>query len=283
MAERVQSLAKSASLDLNESCLESRKLDSMKELAYGASHEINNPLANIAARAQTLLRDEEDPQRRHALLAIHKQALRAHEMISDLMLFARPPELIRKKLDLKHLIDLVTEELAESCKLHDVQIFTDMPEEPVAIEADAEQLMVALSALCTNSIEAIGSSGTIWIKLRPPRTKRSYHTEDDQAAIHDQMMIEVMDDGPGLSGKARRHLFDPFYSGREAGRGLGFGLSKCWRIITDHGGTVGVDHYLNVDNDGDLHDSISRQGARFIITLPIHSQPPSGELPENAS
>ena len=64
----------------------------MKELAYGASHEINNPLANIAARAQALLRDEADPERRRSLEAIYQQAMRAHEMISDLMLFARPPE-----------------------------------------------------------------------------------------------------------------------------------------------------------------------------------------------
>jgi C4-dicarboxylate-specific signal transduction histidine kinase len=50
----------------------------------------------------------------------------------------------------------------------------------------------------------------------------------------------VHDDGPGISDEARRHMFDPFYSGREAGRGLGFGLSKCWRIVTDHGGQVVV-------------------------------------------
>ena len=138
----------------------------MKELAYGASHEINNPLANIAARAQTLLRDEKDPQRRQALMAIHKQALRAHEMISDLMLFARPPELIRKKLDVHGLIERVTTELSDACRLHDVKLITNLPEKSVEIEADAEQLAVALGALCTNGLEAIGTSGTITITLR---------------------------------------------------------------------------------------------------------------------
>ena len=73
--------------------LHEAKLDAMKELAYGASHEINNPLANISGRAQSLLRDEADPKRRKLLLAIDNQAMRAHEMISDLMLFARPPAL----------------------------------------------------------------------------------------------------------------------------------------------------------------------------------------------
>ena len=73
-------------MDDFEQRLEREKLEALKELAYGASHEINNPLANIAARAQTLLDDEIDPERRRKLLAIHRQALRAHEMIADLML-----------------------------------------------------------------------------------------------------------------------------------------------------------------------------------------------------
>ncbi|MEX0818839.1 MAG: histidine kinase dimerization/phospho-acceptor domain-containing protein, partial [Pirellulaceae bacterium] len=64
------------------------KLASMRELAYGASHEINNPLANISSRAQTLLDDESDPQRRRKLATINSQAFRAHEMIADMMLFA---------------------------------------------------------------------------------------------------------------------------------------------------------------------------------------------------
>ena len=70
-----------------------RKLLAMKELAYGASHEINNPLANISSRAQLLLRDEVDPERRRSLATINSQAFRAHEMIADMMLFAKPPAL----------------------------------------------------------------------------------------------------------------------------------------------------------------------------------------------
>ena len=72
--------------------VERAKLEAMKELAYGAGHEINNPLANIATRAQTLLQEETDPEKRRKLAAINAQAFRAHEMIADLMLFARPPQ-----------------------------------------------------------------------------------------------------------------------------------------------------------------------------------------------
>jgi C4-dicarboxylate-specific signal transduction histidine kinase len=62
-----------------------------------------------------------------------------------------------------------------------------------------------------------------------------------------------------VAAEVREHIFDPFFSGREAGRGLGFGLSKCWRIVTEHGGRVTV-------GDG------AERGAVFIIELPLGSE-----------
>ena len=91
--------------------LETDKLQAMKELAYGASHEINNPLANISSRAQLLLRDEPDPERRRSLSTINSQAFRAHEMLADLMLFAKPPAIVRQPLDLVALVRQVVQQL----------------------------------------------------------------------------------------------------------------------------------------------------------------------------
>jgi signal transduction histidine kinase len=69
----------------------------------------------------------------------------------------------------------------------------------------------------------------------------------------------VGDDGPGISDAMRQHIFDPFYSGREAGRGLGVGLSKAWRFVTNHGGSIDV-------------EANSPQGARFLIRVPAKPQ-----------
>jgi signal transduction histidine kinase len=222
--------------------LEREKLDALKELAYGASHEINNPLANIAARAQTLLRDEKSPDRRRALEAIHQQAMRAHEMISDLMLFARPPRLVPEAVDLREMLERVAKNHEAECERRNVRLTLLLPETPVVIQADPQQLAVAVDALVRNAAEAIGEDGAIEVKLEPPG-------EDGMASI------EVADTGPGISTEVRRHLFDPFFSGREAGRGLGFGLSKCWRIVTDHGGSVVV-------------DESTMAGARLALRLP---------------
>ena len=230
--------------------LERQKLDALKELAYGASHEINNPLANIAARAQTLLRDETHPERRRALEAIHHQALRAHEMIADLMLFARPPQLVLESVDLDELLRQVVKSLAEECADRQIEFVAELPDESVLILGDAEQITVALKAVCVNALEAIGRSGTVTITLR---------LEDFAGDV--RAVIEIADTGPGISPEIREHIFDPFFSGREAGRGLGFGLSKCWRIVTEHGGEIVV-------------SSAPVQGATFTIYLPSKSSPP---------
>ena len=212
-----------------EQRLEHEKLESLKELAYGASHEINNPLANIAARAQTLLEDETDPARRRMLLAIHRQAMRAHEMISDLMLFARPPKLQLATCKLPQLVERVVDEHRETAAEREIQLVSNLGGEPIELLADETQLAVAIGAVVTNAVEAVGTGGHVQVTVRRMELAGEPWAE-----------IVVRDDGPGISPEVRPHIFDPFFSGREAGRGLGFGLSKCWRIVTDHGGQVVV-------------------------------------------
>ena len=106
--------------------------------------------------------------------------------------------------------------------------------------ASEQQLTVTLRAMCQNALEAIGGGGQIEIGLG----QTEHHVE-----------IRVTDNGPGIPPEQRRHLFDPYYSARQAGRGLGLGLSKAWRIVTNHGGRIDV-------------ESEPGHGATFIITLP---------------
>ncbi len=216
------------------------KLDAMKELAYGASHEINNPLANIALRAQTLLKREDDPDKRKALEAMHRAAMRAHEMISDLMLFARPPQLVRAPVDVGAVVKEVAAELAPRAESGDTLLLVAGAPSPVVANVDAAQLAVAVRAVVENSLDALGQGGEVRIEV------------DNR---HAEAVIRVIDNGPGVPAEVRPHVFDPFFSGREAGRGLGFGLSKCWRIVTDHGGAVRL-------------DSEPGQGVTVTITLP---------------
>ncbi len=236
--------------------LERAKLEALKEFAYGAGHEINNPLANISARAQTLLKEESDPERRQKLAAINTQAFRAHEMIADLMLFARPPEMKPERIEvtafLTQLAQTWRDEAAE--QQTDVELhWNDGPQpDELAAWADPVSLSVALRALVTNALEALGHGGRVEVAARPARLPASgLARTQDSAAVE----ISVRDNGPGISAEIRNRIFDPYFSGREAGRGLGFGLCKCWRIVTAQGGRIEVASDVGA-------------GATFSITLP---------------
>jgi signal transduction histidine kinase len=218
--------AHQATVERLESTLENRKLSALRELAYGASHEINNPLANISTRAQALLRDEREPDRRRKLATIHTQAMRAHEMISDLMFFAKPPALRPARLELSHLLASVAAEASPDADRQGTVLEQQTGSAELSLVADSDHLKSCLRSLVSNALEALGEGGRIVLACRPA----------DDSAVE----ISVADNGPGLSDAARQHAFDPFYSGREAGRGLGFGLAKCWRVVGMHGGNVSI-------------------------------------------
>jgi signal transduction histidine kinase len=225
--------------------VERGKLAAMAEFAAGAGHEINNPLAIIAGRAQLCLRDETDPERRRELALINAQVKRAYEMIADMRLFARPPRPELKTVELASLLDSLVLELAAAQQ--QVALTRSGEKGPLEIEADPVQLQVAVRALVTNAFEALAGGG---------------HVGVDLCRLDDSVGIVVTDDGPGILPEHRPHIFDPFYSARQAGRGLGLGLSKCWRIVGLHHGRIEV-------------QSEPGQGACFTITLPWR-QPKAG-------
>lgn len=203
--------------------LQAEKLAALRQLAYGASHEINNPLANIAMRAEMLVRGEADEERKRKLLVIRQQALRAHEMISDLMLFANPPRPAFQNLELLNWMGNLSLELRPDLELAGAELQLDCQVfQPVV--ADPVQLAEAVRALVRNAIEAQPKGAVI--RLRAAGTPAG------------ETWLEVRDNGPGISDQVARHMFDPFFSGREAGRGLGFGLPKAWRIAELHSGSL---------------------------------------------
>jgi len=210
--------------------LEAAKLAALAEFAAGAGHEINNPLATIVGRVQALLKDEQDPSRRQSLATIAAQAFRIRDMIGDLMVFARPPAPVLERLVLNDALCAIVERFQDAAR-EQASSLTFEADVTVFASADPTQLNVVLSELVRNSLEAVApSSGEIRLSVAAATIdQRSY-----AVAI-------VADNGRGLSETDRAHLFDPFYSGRDAGRGLGFGLTKCWRIVTNHGGFIDVE------------------------------------------
>jgi signal transduction histidine kinase len=235
--------------------LEEAKLRALYQFAYGLSHEINNPLTNIATRAQTLMVNEQDPQRRRKLAVIVQQAFRAHEMIADLMLFANPPAMRPEHTDLEKVIATVLSELKPLATEKKIRLTRGGDAGSVFATVDPVQLAVAIKAVVQNALEAVGEKGLVEVRLStasgaasvpqldPPHAAvpapklKGNHKPLAAKSFH---LLTVKDNGPGIAAETREHIFDPYFSGREAGRGLGLGLSKAWRIVDLHGGRIDV-------------------------------------------
>lgn len=233
-----------------EAAVAEARLVAMRELAYGAGHEINNPLANIATRAQSLLLEEQDAERRRKLATIVDQAFRARDMIGGLMLFARPPKPRPADADVGGMVAAVLESAQSLAAGRSVRLEFSPPPTPVAVVADPSQVEEALRAIVVNAVEAVEPRGRVVV---------SVHIGAAVAAGGDAAGptcdIVVADDGHGMDDETLRRAFDPFFSGREAGRGAGLGLSKAWRLIGINGGEVAIDSRIG-------------HGTRVSITLP---------------
>lgn len=218
LTQRQRSLEEAFDRRLNKT-----KLGAIKELAYGLSHEINNPLANISTRAQQLQRAEQDPSRVATLQRIIDQVYRAHEMIADLMFYANPPVAQLGPCDIAPMVHSVVESFHEETERQGIRVEVTTPDEPTIVTVDAKMMGEALRVLIRNAVEAIGCQGTIVVSI---------------AINGENTKIHVADSGPGLTEKARQHAFDPYFSGREAGRGLGLGLCRAYRIAKLHNGEI---------------------------------------------
>jgi len=240
--------------------LAEQKLSSLAEFAAGAGHEINNPLAVISGQAQYILKqmnwveelllEEPTPgilfeavksKLTKPLQTIVGQSQRIHQVITDIMLFARPQS---PRVGVVPVAKLIAEAVATVRALAEERrvrlVCPDAPAQ-LAVRVDALQIRLALANLLRNGLEAAPAEG--WASLRVQREPNG------------DVAFAIEDNGPGLGDYQAEHLFDPFYSGRAAGRGRGLGLSTAWRLARQHGGDVRRDQ--------------NAQGAtRFLLILP---------------
>lgn len=198
-------------------------LDAMAEFAAGAAHELNNPLAIVAGRAQLLQARLVDPEHRLALQTIINQARRAHQILRDLIYIARPPSPRRIPCLPDRVLREVVDDLQTEARSREIRLSCRLSRSPAPVSTDPEALRHLADALLRNALEATDPGGEVGVES----------IDDPQSVVW-----EVRDEGIGLDEDRAAHLLDPFYCGRQAGRGLGLGLPRVARFVRAAGGRI---------------------------------------------
>jgi signal transduction histidine kinase len=205
-------------VEREEPALRQAKLAALAEFAAGAGHELNNPLAVIVGRAQLLLAREDDPVATRMLRAILSQAQRAHRILRDLMYVARAPSPRMRPVQPDEVVRACLRDARAEAEARGVRLVGDPGGPGPKVWADPDALRHLADILVRNALEATPKGGTV-------------HVSSAVAADASALRWVVQDTGRGIAAAEGEHLFDPFFCGRQAGRGLGLGLPRAARIV----------------------------------------------------
>ncbi len=204
-------------------------LGMMAEMSAGAAHELNNPLAVIAGRAQLLLRNVTDDRIRRDLTIIDEHARRASNIVSELLDYAKPAPPQPRTFAARRWAEGVRQHWECNSSLRPGQLQVEIADPRLTIHADETQITDAVHAIIANAIEA----------CRPENMHLRINSES--IASDDTMVVSIGDNGRGMSPEVLAHACDPFFSHRPAGRGRGLGLSRAARLVELNAGRLWLD------------------------------------------
>jgi two-component system sensor histidine kinase PilS (NtrC family) len=227
--------------EMEESMRKSEKLATIGQLAAGIAHEIRNPLASISGAIQ-LLKEEQRPEAstQRLMEIILAESGRLNRLITDFLLYAQPPKLNKKKVDIGALVDNTLEVFSRSPQWTKGIKLSKIMEPNITISADPQQLEQVLWNLFINAVDAMEGKGTLEVKVNKDGKGR-------------MVMLAVSDTGKGIAAKDINKIFDPFFTTKEGGSGLG--LSIVHKIVESHGGNIAT-------------ESQPHHGTTFTLTMP---------------
>lgn len=237
--------------------MESQNLESLGVLAGGVAHDFNNLLTAIVGNANIARASIPAHSDAHAPLAqIEKAAERAAELTRKLLAYAGKTPLNVKAIDVREVVDEMRHLLAAGISKK-ANIQWERPSTPMLALADPTLLMQVIMNLMTNASEALeGEPGNIWLAVSQGSVKDSKIDSQSWAIAPEPgeyVTVSVTDDGAGMDEETQRRLFDPFFSRKFIGRGLG--LSAVLGIVRDHAGALQVETRLG-------------EGSTFTVLLP---------------
>ncbi|MDD4952373.1 MAG: HDOD domain-containing protein [Desulfovibrionaceae bacterium] len=237
---------------MNMKLVQAERLAAVGQLAAGAAHEINNPLAIIYARIQMLGMKEPDQDKKKVLKQIEGQISRITSILTRLMDFARPVPPRFGEVRINELADRVSSMMAANFKKRGIALLKDLDPDLPVIQGDEHQLEQVLLNLLINAEHAMeGAGGEVRVKTR----------KDLPAGA---VVIEVRDQGRGMSKETLDRIFDPFFTTKQEGTGLG--LSTSYGIVKNHHGEIHV-------------QSSPGKGSTFSLELPVSQEAAGARRP----
>ncbi|MBL9126294.1 MAG: hypothetical protein JNL97_01545 [Verrucomicrobiales bacterium] len=240
-----------------ERLLERReKLATLGTLTAGIAHEIRNPLTSLKARLYTLEKHLDDaPLARRDTDIIASEIDRLERVVNEALSFARPAEPVFEAIEVVPLLRDVRDLISSGTPAITWRL--EGSERGIKVRADRGHMKQVLINLVRNAMEAVGESGTVTLRGVPCRVV-------SRGSEAECVRIEIADTGPGIPPEVERRLYDPFFSTKEHGTGLG--LATAARIVEQHGGRL--EHRTRVG-----------EGTTFVVVLPRVTEPVSSEAP----
>jgi PAS domain S-box-containing protein len=235
--------------------IQAEKMSSIGVLATGIAHEINNPIASVAGYAEAMLRrlrDEPELSKNsqldvfpHYLNVIVREAYRCKATIDQLLSFGRKSDGVAVRVDVNALLLEITELLRHHPGYRQVNLVTTLGDDLPKILADPSGLRQVFMNLLINAYQAIEECGRVELVTGLSGASR--------------VMVTVRDNGPGIGPDAIDRIWDPFFTTKEVGDGVGLGLALTYDIVKRHAGDIRVESRLG-------------EGSVFTVLLPLRPQ-----------
>jgi len=217
--------------------LQAEKLAANERLIRMLAHEIRNPLNNIILSIDQLLPLEKDEMAKNFMDIIQRNSLRINNIITELLNLAKPSELILVEHTLQEIIDESLSITSDRIKLQNIEVKKNYPPEKIQIQADKEKLVIAFTNIIINAIEAMNSNGLLTISI---------------TCSDDSYEVSIKDNGKGIPRESLARLFEPFFTMKK--NGMGLGLTVSYTILQSHNAKVNA-------------HSKENEGSEFQITF----------------
>lgn len=247
---------------------QSQKMEAVGTLAGGIAHDFNNLLTGILGFADLLkARPDDRAKTLEAAEIIQKAAERATKLTSQLIGFARQGKTQTTRISLSELVHEITEFLGHTLP-RSIKICEDLPEEPLQVLGDQNQLHQALLNLALNARDAMPNGGQLIFRAEKLKRLDVERLERVTSPSEDWVCLSVTDTGEGIPEEIMGRIFEPFFTTKAVGKGSGMGLAMVYSIVRNHNG--------HIDVESDVH-----RGSTFRIFLPLAEAEKPSEQPSD--